>query len=169
MTDHPQQGWEPDPRRVGNNWRSLFDQHPQRQGTLPPSAAEGPVAAASPETDDAAALDATDYRPWIIQRGRSRSVMMLHLRRFDPRTSMPMGWVLPYSSLYGIEYVGDRMLSLDFGVRQFVVEGRGLDGLLGALQSGSIQAVVEYCPALWPKSPDGAAIVTTIRRAGLEG
>lgn len=105
------------------------------------------------EIDEAAlalALDAQEYRPWVLQRGRGRPAMMLHLRRYESKSGLWMGWQLAYPHLIAAEYVGDRMLSLDFGSRQFVIEGTGLDDLVRHLQLGSVLMVQEFAPAVWP-------------------
>ena len=95
--------------------------------------------------------------------------MMLHLRRFDPKARIWTGWVLPYSGLYALEYVGGTV-SLDWGSRQFVVEGRGLEGLVHLVHQGTLHAIVEYCPDAWPRPVD-SPIVTAIRpvRRTLDG
>jgi hypothetical protein len=61
-------------------------------------------------------------------------------------------------TLLAAEYTGDRLLSLDFGSRQFVIEGRGLDELARYLQQGSVVAIHEYASSVWPMRPDGAFI-----------
>ncbi len=157
MTMHPN-GWEPDPRRVGN-WRALFDT-PQRGGGEP-------APSSFPESDDAALIYTAEYRPWTTQRVGPTT--MLHLRRFEAKAGLWTGWLLPYSGLYALSYVGNTV-SLDFGSRQFVVEGRGLEGLVHLVQQGSLQAVVEYCADAWPRPADGP-VVTAIRpiRRSLDG
>jgi len=120
-------------------------------------------------TDDAPgegaeAVDPREYRPWILQRGRSRPAMMLELRRYEPRSGLWQGWIMSYPSLHAVEYMGDRMLSLDFGARQFIVEGRGLAELIPHLQQGSAVAIHEYSSAVWPE-PTGPVIMS-IRKPG---
>ena len=111
----------------------------------------------------ALALDATEYKPWVLQRGRSRPAMMLHLRRFEPKSGLWMGWQMSYPHLIAVEYVGDKMLSLDFGTRQFVIEGRGLQDLAQPLQRGAVLAIQEYSTDHW-NSIDLANVVTSIIR-----
>lgn len=140
---------------------------PQPNGGEP---TRGPL---SPEeiTDEAAlalALDPQEYRPWVLQRGRSRPAMMLHLRRFEPKSGLWTGWVLSYPQLLAAEYTGDRLLSLDFGTRQFIIEGAGLDELAQRLQSGSVLIVQEYAAAVWQARP-GKPLVTSIRCLGGSG
>jgi hypothetical protein len=137
-------------------------------GYQPPPHSEGERVPLSPGevTDEAAlalALDATEYKPWVLQRGRSRPAMMLHLRRFEPKSGLWMGWQMSYPHLIAVEYIGDRMLSLDFGSRQFVIEGRGLDELARHLQQGSVLAVQEYCDAVWPQEGKDF-VISTIKK-----
>lgn len=154
-------GWEPDPNKMGN-WRSMFE--PAR-GAAPGQPASSPP----PPLDDAAADDAaqphdlTSYKPWLLQRGRSRPSLMLGLRRFEARSNLWTGWGLSYHSLQAVEYMGDRMLSLDFGTRQFMLEGHGLDELARRISEGIVVAVLEYAAQVWPERPAGPAI-TSIKK-----
>lgn len=157
-------GWEPDPGKMGN-WRAMFDQ-PRGAAPGQPASSPSPPPEAVP-LDEAALPDLTTYRPWLLQRGRSRPSLMLGLRRFEPRSGLWQGWGLSYPSLQAVEYMGDRMLSLDFGTRQFVIEGRGLDELARRIQEGSVLAVLEYAAPVWPTLPDGPA-VTAIKRIAPE-
>lgn len=129
---------------------------------------EPPHAPLSPEeiTDEAAmalALDTAEYKPWVLQRGRSRPALMLHLRRYEPKSGLWMGWQLSYPHLIAVEYVGDKMLSLDFGTRQFVIEGNGLDELARHLQSGSVLLLQEFSNGVWKQTLE-RPIVTAIKR-----
>ena len=134
--------------------------------------AEGPRgdASTSPLTPgdvtDAAAMslaeDGPEYRPWVLQRG-TRPVLMLHLRRHDPKSGLWMGWEISYPHLVAVEYTGDKLLSLDFGSRQFMLEGTGLDELARHLQTGSVLMVQEYAPSVWPVQP-GAQRISAIRK-----
>lgn len=74
---------------------------------------------------------------------------------------------MPYHNLYAIETLGDRMLSLDFGMRQFVIEGRGLDELARQLQSGVVLGITQFDAGLWP-SVQASPVVVSIRRAGAD-
>jgi hypothetical protein len=139
------------------SWRDMLD--PERGGR--PAEPAGP-GRAEPE-DDPLALDLSVYRPWVLQRGRTRPPLMLDLRRYEPRSGLWTGWGMAYPSLVALEYTGDRLLSLDFGVRQFVIEGRGLDGLGRRLQEGSVISVQEYAAHLWPIQPKDV-VVTSIRQ-----
>ena len=119
-------------------------------------------------TDEAAmalALDAPEYKPWALQRGRSRPALMLHMRRHEPKSGLWIGWQLAYPHLIAVEYVGDRMLSLDFGTRQFVIEGRGLDELARHLQTGSVLMVQEFAASKWRTLTQGC-VIESIRLLG---
>lgn len=93
---------------------------------------------------------------------------MLELRRFEPRSGLWLGWQLSYPHLVAVEYVGDRMLSMDFGTRHFAIEGEGLCELSRQLQSGSVIAVQEYAPTVWPIRPTDA-IITKVRKIDSSG
>lgn len=110
------------------------------------------------------AEDLLEYRPWILQRG-TRPLMMLHLRRFDAQAGHWLGWQVSYPLLIAVEYVGDRLLSLDFGNRHFVIEGAGLGELARHLQTASVQTVLEFTPEAWVTRPEGA-VVKAIRCVG---
>jgi hypothetical protein len=137
---------------MSNNWREMFeDRNGEPRGSAPPSAA-----AEEP-------LDAAEYRPWIVQRGRTQPALLLNLRRYDPRSGLLLGWQASYPYLVAADYVGERMISLDFGTRHFVIEGTGLGELLRHLQQGTVLAIQEYCPQVWPQRPDGP-VVTAIKK-----
>ncbi|MEJ7928237.1 hypothetical protein WG908_15930 [Sphingobium sp. AN641] len=159
-----QSPWEPD-RQLGGNWRSMFEQ--SRSGGSPPpgGSAPAPDAFDDASADDATEIDPQAYRPWILQRGRSRVTAMLGLRWYEPKAGFWSGCGLPYPMLQAVEYVGDRMVSLDYGgTRQFVIEGRGLDALARHIKQGTVLAVVEYAASIWPERPQGM-VVTAIKRA----
>ncbi len=157
------QPWEPDPRRMGN-WTSMFE---NGRAERAPDAAMSPASGASSAgpgdglADDGCELDMTDYKPWVLQRGRSRPAMLLHLRRFEPKSGFWLSWQLSYPHLIAAEYVGDRMLSLDFGTRQFMIEGKGLDELARYLQSGSVLLLQEFSAEVWT-SPGVGPLVRSI-------
>lgn len=151
MTENPN-GWEPDSRKMGN-WRAMFEQ--PAQGSPPPGASSRTTAPAQapredPPDEEAVARDLSNYRPWILQRGPSRPAMMLELRRYEARSGLWQGWGLSYPSLQALEYLSDRIISLDFGTRQIVVEGRGLDVLARHLQEGIVAVITEHSSQLWP-------------------
>lgn len=153
-----------------SNWRSMFErgrpERPPYSGVPPANVYDdghAPSAPLSPEdmTDEAAlalAHDAAEYRPWVLQRGRGQPPLMLDLRRYDARSGQWIGWQVSYPHLVAVEYTGDKMLSLDFGTRQFVIEGRGLLELPRLIQQGSVLALVEYSQARWPDYADGPRI-----------
>ena len=151
---------------TGNHWTSMFE--PQGRGTeraAAPAPPPSPTLREDPDEDVLA--DPIDYRPWVLQRGRSRPAMMLHLRRFEVRSGMWMGWAVSYPHLAAVEYVGERMISLDFGVRQFVVQGKGLDQLIAPLQQGIVLALYEHTASVWASVPNGP-LITSIQRAGYD-
>lgn len=120
-------------------------------------------------TDEAAmalAFDAPEYKPWVLQRGRGRPAMMLHLRRYEPKSGLWCGWQIAYPHLVAVEYTGDRFMSLDFGgTRQFVVEGSGLHELNRHLQLGSVLMLQEYAKGVWPEL-GGTSRIDAIRLVG---
>jgi len=161
MSD-PRKPWEPDKRKLGN-WAAMFD--PKAHDTPPPT----PSAPAAEVFDDAdgPAIDASEYKPWYLQRGGGRGVMMLALRWFDVKAGLWHGAAMAYPYLYAVDMIGDRMVSLDFGTRQFVLEGHGLDVLAGYLLQGSVLKIIEYAAPVWPTRASGP-IVTAIRRPNAE-
>lgn len=162
MTD-ANKPWEPDPKQVGHRWTDMFHEAPRHSGQASPSAAATPQTSAAPEGAAEDAHDATTYRPWLVQRGRGRPVVMLELRRFEARSGLWQGWAMPYAGMYAVEHLGDRMVSLDFGARQFVIEGHGLDELAQRIQHGEVMSVQEYAAPIWPVRPSGT-VVSSIRR-----
>ena len=94
---------------------------------------------------------------------------MLHLRRYDPKSGMWIGWQVSYHNLIAVEYVGDRLLSLDFGMRQFVIEGSGLDELVRNLQQGIVLCLQEYSSQLVPQRPTGPIIIKISKITNEEG
>lgn len=144
---------------MGTNWRDMFedDRRPR------PGAAAAPPPPAPVEEEEPVAPDLALYRPWIIQRGRSRPALLLDLRKFDPRSGLLIGWQASYPYLVAADYVGERMLSLDFGARKFVIEGTDLTELVRHLQQGTVLAIQEYSVEVWPQVPEGP-IVTRISK-----
>ena len=141
---------------MNGNWRDRFEQGREGRPAPPPPT--------TPEVeDDAIAVDTTIYRPWIVQRGRTRPALLLNLRKFDPKSGFLIGWQAAYPHLIAADYVGDQMLSLDFGTRGFVIQGSDLTELVRHLQQGTVLAIQEYSPQLWPQRPHGA-IVTAIKK-----
>lgn len=140
---------------MNGNWRDRFDQERDGPPPAPPSAVM--------DDDDPVAPDTVQYRPWIIQRGRSRPALLLNLRRFDPKSGLLIGWQASYPYLVAADYVGGRMLSLDFGSRQFMIEGTDLSELVRHLQQGSVLAIQEYSAQVWSALPAGP-VVTAINK-----
>lgn len=91
--------WEPEPEKVGN-WRAMFE--PERGGKQSgvPPITHGEMPHEQAPDDEAFALDLAVYKPWVLQRGSSRRVMLLDLRRFEPRSGLWMvgNWPMPISS-----------------------------------------------------------------------
>ncbi len=164
---------------TGSNWREMFEQGRGGNGrgadrniggNLPPAQQGGFAQTHAPapqrdEPDDegAPALDMNVYRPWTLQRGRGRPSMLLDLRRYEPKSGLWIGWQMAYPHLIAVEYIGDKMLSLDFGTRQFMIEGRGLDELARHLQQGSVVNVVEFNERVW-RERVGQLIVMSIKK-----
>jgi hypothetical protein len=159
---------------TGSNWREMFEQGrsgngrgvernmggavpPMQQGNYAPTHAPAPQQD-EPDDDDAPALDLSTYRPWTLQRGQGRPSMLLDLRRYEPKSGLWIGWQMAYPHLIAVEYIGDKMLSLDFGTRQFMIEGRGLDELARHLQQGSVVSVVEFNERVWGVAGQGPII-----------
>ena len=164
MTD-PNKPWEPDPKKMGN-WASMFEPKARED------ALAQPPASASVRTDDGALIGpdetSAQYRPWLLQRGRSQPAMMLLFRKFDPRSGLWIGWQAAYPQLNAVDFIGDRMVSLDFGIRQFVLEGRGLDELARHIQSGSVLTIEEFSAHVWPQ-PESGPVITKIEKIELTG
>lgn len=156
----------------GTHWRDMLTQQGKATRELggastPPAPAPAVVPEPLPLDEDLN-LDVAEYRPWVLQRGRTRPAALLDLRWYDARAGMWLGCAMAYPQLTAAEYVGERMLSLDFGTRQFVIEGEGLNELVRRIQDGSVIAIQEYAPSVWPERPSGP-VVTHIRRIGASG
>ena len=155
-----------------SNWRGMFEQgrnHGRSMGRDGMSAPQPPPPERDePPTDDALDLDLAHYQLWVLQRGRARPAMMLHLRRFEPKSGLWIGWEIAYPHLIAVEYIGDKMLSLDFGTRQLMLQGHGLDELAARLQQGTVLMVQEYCDKVWPTRAAGG-VITSITKVGHEG
>jgi hypothetical protein len=140
---------------MSGNWREAFENG--RNGRPAPPPPPPPIEA----EDEGVAPDLAVYRPWIIQRGRTRPALLLNLRKFDPKSGLLVGWQASYPYLVAADYVGEKMLSLDFGRRQFVIQGSDLTELVRHLQQGTVLAIQEYSAKVWPERPPGP-VVTTI-------
>lgn len=149
----------------GTHWRDMLNQQGRgaRQvggDTPPPQPPRPPI---EPEREEPLELDMAEYRPWILQRGRTRPAALLDLRWHDARAGLWLGCAIAYPQLAAVEYIGDKMLSLDCGKRQFVIEGEGLGELVRRIQDGSVIAIQEYAAAVWPQRPAGS-VVTSVKR-----
>ena len=155
MSD-PGKPWEPDSRKMGN-WTEMFD-GPSRGAPepVPPGSSAEPY-------DDLTLNAREEYKPWSLQRGRSRPVMMVEFRRHEPRSGLWTCWALTYASLVSLEYTGDQLLSLAFGTCVVIVHGRGLDALARHVEEGAVMAVHEHAPSLWA-APSHGPTVSRIER-----
>lgn len=154
---NPSEPWQPDPRKLGN-WTSLFE----TQARDAPPAPNSAPSVEPPDDAELAGVDLSEYKPWQLQRGRTRPALMLGLRRFDAKSGLWHTWSMSYPSLYAIDTIGDRMLSLDFGTRQYVLEGRGLDELARQIQSGTVLAIEEFSPHIW--QPTDGPVISKIEK-----
>lgn len=140
------------------NWQDMFE--PRKTAMVGQVSTATSATTAAPTDEGVPAPDLQVYHPWILQRGRSRPAMFLDFRRFDPKSGLLMGCQMSYPMLTSIEYTGDRLLSLDFGQRKFVIEGSGLIDLARHLQQGIVLAVQEFSEAVWKTTP--VSVVTRI-------
>lgn len=125
-----------------SSWQEMFD----KRGGAAPAAAPAERLDGSP--DMAGPPDPSDYRPWILQRG-GRPALFIDLRRFEPRTGILHGCQMSYPHLVSVDYVGDRLVQLDFGSRKYAIEGEGLAQLVAHLQQGQVLAIQEYSSLIW--------------------
>lgn len=143
------------------NWQDMFE--PRKTAMVGQVSTATSATTAAPTDEGVPAPDLQVYHPWILQRGRSRPAMFLDFRRFDPKSGLLMGCQMSYPMLVSIEYTGDRLLSLDFGQRKFMIEGTGLIDLARHLQQGIVLAVQEYSEAVWRARPVGGAVTRIVR------
>jgi len=163
MTD-PRQPWQPDQRKLGN-WAAMFD---RQANETAPSAQPAAQQAEAPAEAEIPAIDPTEYRPWTLQRGAGRPSMMIDFRRFDSKSGLWMGWQLAYPHLIAIDYIGEQLVSLDFGMRQIIIGGSGLGELTRHFQQGTVTTVQEYAQGIWHVKPQGP-IVISLRRISNSG
>jgi hypothetical protein len=154
--NRPAYGTEPPPNPTPDRHEAPIVDPFSGEGALSPARPQS-----APPDDDGLALDMSVYRPWILQRGRCRPAMMLDLRRYEPKSGLWTGWAVSYPHLIAVEYTGDRILSLDFGARQFLIEGYGLFELASRIQEGVALGVYEYSAIIWPNCALGP-VVTAI-------
>ena len=140
---------------MDGNWKDMFEGGRNGRPVPPPPPPMQEV------EEEPIAPDLVVYRPWIIQRGRTRPALLLNLRKFDPKSGLLVGWQASYPYLVSADYVGEKMLSLDFGRRQFVIQGSDLTELVRHLQQGTVLAIQEYSAKVWPVLPPGP-VVTAI-------
>ena len=140
-------------------WQDMFE--PRKTEMVGGITTSTSVGTAAPTDEGVPAPDLQVYHPWILQRGRSRPAMFLDLRRFDPKSGLLIGFQMSYPMLMSMEYTGDRLLSLDFGTKQFTIEGVGMIELARHLQQGIVLAVQEYSATVWKAKPS-ANVVTRI-------
>lgn len=149
---------------MDKTWQDAFRPKGGGSETPPPFP---PSAMPEADEDDLAEVpDPSSYRPWIVQRGRGRPAMFLDLRKFDPRTGDIIGSQVSYPSLIAIDYLGDHLVSLDFGHRHYVIEGTGLGELARRLQQGAVLAIQEFSGRIW-QQPASGPIVTKIEKVGM--
>lgn len=143
------------------NWEEFYKRSPA-SGT--PSVKED----AQDEFDELPGIDPREYKPFFLQRGRSRPAMFLDLRSIDPRSGALTGTMLSYPQLVAVDYVDDHTILLDFGMRHVRIEGEGLAELIARLHSGSVSVVQAWSPKIWgAEEPKGKPIVRSITYLGL--
>lgn len=145
-----------------SKWQDMFE--PRRAEMVGEVRTSTSLGTAAPTDEGVPAPDLQVYHPWILQRGRSHPAMFIDFRRFDAKSGLLMGCQMSYPLLMSIEYTGDKLLSLDFGQRKFVIEGVGMIDLARHLQQGIVLAIQEYSTAIWEVKPEVGAIVTRIVR-----
>lgn len=142
------------------NWQDMFE--PRKTAMVGPVSTATSATTAAPTDEGVPAPDLQVYHPWILQRGRSRPAMFLDFRRFDPKSGLLMGCQMSYPMLMSIEYTGDKLLSLDFGQRKFMIEGVGLIDLARHLQQGIVLAVQEYAETIWRDKPSAGFVARVL-------
>lgn len=148
-----------------SNWQDMFE--PRRATMVGQVSTATSASTAAPTDEGVPAPDLQVYQPWILQRGRSHPAMFIDFRRFDPKSGLLIGCQMSYPMLTSIEYTGDKLLSLDFGLRKFMIEGVGMIDLARHLQQGIVLAVQEFSEAVW-KEKSEAGVVTRIVRMDIQ-
>lgn len=143
-----------------DKWQDAFRTPTSGKDTPPPPVVD------LPDDDMAPAPDPAAYQPWLLQRGRGRPTMFLDLRRVEGRTGEVTGSLVSYPSLLAVDYIGEHLISLDFGHRHYVIEGSGLGELARRLQQGSVVAIQEFSGRVWSQ-PGSGPIVTKIEKVGM--
>lgn len=148
-----------------SSWQEMLE--PRRPApAATPSANSAAVAEAEPADETAPPPDPKAYQPWLLQRGRTRPALLLDFRRFDPKSGLLIGCQMPLMHLAAIDYIGDRMVTLDFGPRQFVIEGVGLSDLIRHLQQGTVLAIQEFSERTWPQGAQGSMVTRIVKVDG---
>lgn len=143
------------------NWQDMVGRNPNvpsaKPASDPPSHSQDEPSA--PE-DDAFAPppDAANYRPFLLQRGRTHAPLFLDLRVFDQRSGTLKGTMLSYPQLASVDYFDDHTIELNFGFRRFRIEGEGLSELVRRLQAGTVLAIQQYSERIWKARPSGALV-----------
>lgn len=153
------------------SWQDMVGRNANGASAKPePATTAGPVEdeGAAPQDDSLAPLpDPGEYRPFLLQRGRTSPALFLDLRVFDPRAGTLRGSMMSYPQLAAIDYFDDHTIELNFGFRRFRIEGDGLSELVQRLQAGSVLAIQQYSERIWKARPSGAlvrAIVETTQQ-----
>ncbi len=128
----------------------------------PPTPAGPKLELIEPDEDLTPAADPAAYRAFHVKRGGGRASWMLDLRSVEPKSGLMRGLMLPYPRLAGIEYTGSTLVTLEFENRVVVIEGQRLDELVARLHAGTVTAIQEYSPRIWPALPSEGAVVTKL-------
>lgn len=136
-----------------SNWQEMFDKQRPAATLVKPE----PASDVASEPEFAPPPDPREYKPWILQRG-GRPALFIDLRRFDPKAGFLIGCQMSYPHLVAVDYIGDHMVALDFGSRQFVIEGESLSELPPRIQQGSVLAIQQYSTQIWRQHARGPVI-----------
>ncbi|MCC2099400.1 MAG: hypothetical protein KDJ29_21090 [Hyphomicrobiales bacterium] len=146
-----------------SNWQDFLSRNQQGVATSTPADGSAEPLYANLEGDEAiTAPDPAQYRAFLLQRGSGRPPLFIDLRRFDPRSGALIGTLMSYPQLTAVDYVDGHSAVLNFGLRQFRIEGQGLEELILRLHAGSVAAIQEYTAKLWPKPPLSGPVVRRI-------
>lgn len=139
-------------------WQDFIGKGPNVAATA--DAMEQPVEA----EDDASAPqpNPSEYRAFLLQRGRSRPALFLDLRTFYARSGTLIGTMMSYPQLASIDYFDGHTIDLHFGFRRFRIEGHGLSELVMRLQAGTVLAIQQYSDKIWQSGPPRGPLVKRI-------
>lgn len=144
-------------------WQDLVGKNPPAGPAAEVRPVDGHAAVETPDEDTFAPQpDPSDYKAFLIQRGRSRPAMFLDLRAFDARSGTLAGKMLSYPHLIAIDYFDGHTIELNFGFRRFRIEGDGLAELVMRLQAGTVLAIQQYSDKIWKSGPRGGPLVRQI-------